>query len=77
MSQATSPRRGGLPSELAEDAKFNESQAGGVALVTTELATNLLKHASSGEIVVRPIVERGIAGWNYSSRQRLGNRECC
>ncbi len=48
--------------ELAEDAGFNESQAGGVALVTTELATNLLKHASSGEIVVRPIVERGIAG---------------
>ena len=49
-------------SELAEDSGFNESQAGGVALVTTELATNLLKHANSGEIVVRPIVERGIAG---------------
>ncbi|HET9880845.1 MAG TPA: ATP-binding SpoIIE family protein phosphatase [Candidatus Binatia bacterium] len=48
--------------ELAEDARFNEYQTGGVALVTTELATNLLKHASSGEIVVRPIVERGIAG---------------
>ena len=49
-------------SELAEDAGFNESQAGGVALVTTELATNLLKHASRGEIVVRPIVDRGIGG---------------
>jgi anti-sigma regulatory factor (Ser/Thr protein kinase) len=49
-------------SELAEDAGFNESQAGGVALVTTELATNLLKHANRGEIVVRPIVERGIGG---------------
>ena len=48
--------------QLAEAAGFNESQAGGVALVTTELATNLLKHASSGEIVVRPIVERDIAG---------------
>ena len=48
--------------ELAEDAGFNESQAGCVALVTTELATNLLKHASRGEIVVRPIVKHGIAG---------------
>jgi anti-sigma regulatory factor (Ser/Thr protein kinase) len=48
--------------ELAEDSGFNESQAGAVALVTTELATNLLKHARDGEIVVRPIVERGIAG---------------
>src|SRR5688572_24956279 len=48
--------------QLAKDAGFYESQAGGVALVTTELATNLLKHASRGEIVVRPIVERGIAG---------------
>lgn len=49
-------------SQLAGATGFNEAQAGAVALVTTELATNLLKHASSGEIVVRPIVERGIAG---------------
>lgn len=49
-------------SRLAEAAGFNESQAGGVALVTTELATNLLKHAGRGEIVVRPIVKRGTAG---------------
>ena len=49
-------------SELAEDGGFNESQVGGVALVTTELATNLLKHAGRGEIVVRPIVDQGIAG---------------
>jgi anti-sigma regulatory factor (Ser/Thr protein kinase) len=49
-------------SELAEDGGFNESQVGGVALVTTELATNLLKHAGRGEIVVRPIVDRGIVG---------------
>jgi anti-sigma regulatory factor (Ser/Thr protein kinase) len=49
-------------SKLAEDGGFNESQAGGVALVTTELATNLLKHASCGEIVVRPVIDRGIGG---------------
>jgi anti-sigma regulatory factor (Ser/Thr protein kinase) len=49
-------------SQLAEAAGFNESQAGGVALVTTELATNLLKHASRGEIVVRRVVDRGASG---------------
>jgi anti-sigma regulatory factor (Ser/Thr protein kinase) len=59
-SQVAEVRR--FTNGLAEDAGFNESQAGGVALVTTELATNLLKHASRGEIVVRPMVERGIAG---------------
>ena len=48
--------------QLAQAAGFNESEAGGVALVTTELATNLLKHASSGEIVVRPIVHGRVPG---------------
>jgi anti-sigma regulatory factor (Ser/Thr protein kinase) len=59
-SQVAEVRR--FTSGLAEDAGFNESQAGGVALVTTELATNLLKHAGRGEIAVRPIVDHGIAG---------------
>jgi anti-sigma regulatory factor (Ser/Thr protein kinase) len=31
---------------------FNEGQAGRVALVTTELATNLVKHAGGGEILI-------------------------
>lgn len=48
--------------QLAQAAGFNESEAGGVALVTTELATNLLKHASSGEIVVRPVVHDRVPG---------------
>jgi anti-sigma regulatory factor (Ser/Thr protein kinase) len=48
--------------QLAQAAGFNESEAGGVALVTTELATNLLKHASSGEIVVRPVVHGPVPG---------------
>jgi anti-sigma regulatory factor (Ser/Thr protein kinase) len=48
--------------QLAQAAGFNESEAGGVALVTTELATNLLKHASSGEIVVRPVVHGRVPG---------------
>jgi anti-sigma regulatory factor (Ser/Thr protein kinase) len=48
--------------ELAQAAGFNESEIGGVALVTTELATNVLKHASSGEMVVRPVVDRRALG---------------
>jgi anti-sigma regulatory factor (Ser/Thr protein kinase) len=48
--------------QLAQAAGFNEAEAGGVAVVTTELATNLLKHASSGEIVVRPVVYGPVPG---------------
>ena len=51
--------------ELAEDSGFNESQAGAVALVTTELATNLLKHARA----VRSSCDRSWSAasrvWNY------------
>ena len=46
--------------QLAQASGFNESEAGSVALVTTELATNLLKHSSSGEIVARPLVHRRV-----------------
>jgi anti-sigma regulatory factor (Ser/Thr protein kinase) len=48
--------------QLAQTTGFNESEAGGVALVTTELATNLLKHGSGGEIVVRPVIHRRVPG---------------
>jgi anti-sigma regulatory factor (Ser/Thr protein kinase) len=35
---------------LATAAGFNETQAGRLAIVTTELATNLVKHAGGGEL---------------------------
>jgi len=38
---------------LAEELGFSESRAGQLALVVTELATNLLKHARRGEILLR------------------------
>src|SRR5262249_9176978 len=38
--------------EVARRHGFNEVDAGRVALVTTELATNLIKHAPGGEILV-------------------------
>lgn len=39
--------------KLAQKHGFNEADAGRVALVTTELASNVLKHAASGELHVR------------------------
>jgi anti-sigma regulatory factor (Ser/Thr protein kinase) len=40
---------------LAQRADFDEDAAGRVALVTTELATNLLKHATGGEVLARAV----------------------
>lgn len=38
--------------ELAERVGFNEVETGKLALITTELSTNLIKHGSGGEILV-------------------------
>jgi anti-sigma regulatory factor (Ser/Thr protein kinase) len=40
---------------LAEQAGFDEADCGRVALVVTELASNILKHAQSGELHVRAL----------------------
>lgn len=40
--------------ELAEQMGFDHTATERVAIVVTELATNLIKHASAGELVVRP-----------------------
>jgi len=53
ISQIAGPRRSAL--ELARQNEFSEERAGKVALVVTELATNLAKHAKDGEILFRPI----------------------
>ncbi|MDE1164742.1 MAG: ATP-binding protein [Pseudomonas sp.] len=46
--------------KLAEQLGFNETDAGRVALVTTELASNLLKHASHGELHLRHLPNQGL-----------------
>lgn len=46
---------------LAAHHGFNEADAGRVALVTTELASNLLKHASRGELHLQSVP--GTTGW--------------
>lgn len=42
---------------LAQELKFDAADAGRVALVTTELATNLFKHTSGGELIVEAFTD--------------------
>ena len=52
-SQVAAPRR--VAQALAQRMEFSEERAGKVALVVTELATNLAKHATGGEMLLRSI----------------------
>ncbi|HSC67000.1 MAG TPA: ATP-binding protein [Cellvibrio sp.] len=47
---------------LARELKFNETRAGQLALVITEAATNILKHANHGQILLRALVQGEHAG---------------
>src|SRR5688572_18523485 len=38
---------------LAKKSGFNESYVGKIALIATELGTNLVKHATSGQLLMR------------------------
>jgi anti-sigma regulatory factor (Ser/Thr protein kinase) len=48
--------------DLARCLSFTETELGQLALVITEAATNLLKHARAGELVVRVLEGCGMAG---------------
>jgi anti-sigma regulatory factor (Ser/Thr protein kinase) len=48
--------------ELARGLGFDETTSGELAIVVTECATNLLKHAQHGELLVRPLVDNGTPG---------------
>lgn len=56
-SQAGEARR--KATALAEELNLNEGRRGDIALVTTEMATNLVKHAGRGHILFRALHERG------------------
>ena len=47
---------------LAQDAGMDETAAGHVALIVTELATNLVKHAKGGELLIRRLCSEGLNG---------------
>jgi anti-sigma regulatory factor (Ser/Thr protein kinase) len=47
---------------LAESVKLGERERGSLAIVITEMATNLVKHAGSGTIVVEVLAQNGNSG---------------
>lgn len=47
---------------LAATTGFDENDAGKAALAATELATNIVKHAGTGELILRQIDELGARG---------------
>jgi anti-sigma regulatory factor (Ser/Thr protein kinase) len=51
-----------IATRLVAEAGFDETDTGHVAIVVTELATNLIKHASEGEILIRPIASGASLG---------------
>jgi anti-sigma regulatory factor (Ser/Thr protein kinase) len=53
ISEVPAPRR--AVHMLAERLGFDESRAGQAALIVSELGTNLVKHATRGEMLLRPI----------------------
>jgi anti-sigma regulatory factor (Ser/Thr protein kinase) len=53
VSQVGHARR--TAQKVAEDAGFDEADCGRVALVVTELASNIIKHAQNGELHVRAL----------------------
>lgn len=60
ISQIAEPRR--TVQRLAGPLGLAEARAGQAALIVTELATNLAKHATGGEILLRPIHHDGASG---------------
>ncbi len=56
-SQAGEARRKALA--FAQDLSFNDTRSGGVAIVASELATNIVKHAGKGAILVQSVGTNG------------------
>lgn len=59
-SQPAAARRAAVA--LAQDVGMDESAVGTLALVVTELATNLVKHAKNGELLIRRLGADGMDG---------------
>lgn len=59
-SQVAEARR--VITALAQQLGFGETQTGKIAIIVTEAATNLIKHAQGGQILARPLEQTGQAG---------------
>lgn len=57
LSQVGESRR--IGQELAVKLAFSDTQAGKLAIVVTELANNIIKHATEGELLFRPLESTG------------------
>jgi anti-sigma regulatory factor (Ser/Thr protein kinase) len=77
-SQVAEARR--EATNMAEKNGFGESDAGRVALVTTELATNLIKHGGGGEILLGAYQEASGSGVEIIALDRgrgMANVDAC
>jgi anti-sigma regulatory factor (Ser/Thr protein kinase) len=66
--------------EIAENAGFSAVDAGRVAIVATELATNLIKHAPGGEMLIGLYDEKGDTGFEILALDQgdgISNLEAC
>ena len=59
-SQVGEARRAAM--QMAASLAFEETQAGKVALAATEAATNIVKHAGSGKILLAPLLRGALTG---------------
>ncbi len=56
--------------DFARELGFDETQAGKVAIVVTELATNLIKHGDGGELLVQAVNRGAASGLELLSLDR-------
>src|SRR6202451_3612433 len=59
-SQTGETRRKAL--EYAEGLELGETRCGAVALAATEMATNVVKHAGQGNMLIQKVRENGSSG---------------
>ena len=80
MTTATFPSRDGSQSHLGRrragggarrTRRIHEERRGRVALVVSELATNLVKHARGGEILLHGVTADDAPGWKCSRSTRV------
>lgn len=64
--QVTDPTHAGQArrhaAHLADEAKLGATDGGSLAIVVTEMATNLVKHAGTGTLVVESVARNGSSG---------------
>jgi anti-sigma regulatory factor (Ser/Thr protein kinase) len=53
--------------QLADAEGLSQSESGRIAIIATELTTNLLKHAKGGQMIVRPLANRHTRGMELIS----------